>query len=309
MANEFEIVDYPIAHNIVEPDVPESDDPKLIITITDDKYVSNGIDIVNNNTLSECGVAADKPQSAQLYHDDIYVQIREPYPNHTIDESKTKENSDVVNIQQMDEKKQLTQRRQKTPGSVKTPAVEIEFEAEHKEFNLKQNTIRLREHVGDDAIIQAVANQLESLEKGVDSRGKAVKGSDVITNKTLARQHPAPNQSIEITKKLINMTYAKFDVLVDGQKPTPLNIVIFITYAIKLVEELTNMKKGRRVELILSVLRKYIDLRVDASETEKDMLHELLESALPLVYNAFSSGWAWEKIKKILLKCKCSCCK
>lgn len=159
----------------------------------------------------------------------------------------------------------------------------------------------------DDDDIRTVAGQVDALIGGFDKNGRVVKGARALARISLGKERP--RRPIEITKKLINATYYKLVDLVDGKKPNGANIITFVTCAIKLVEQITNMKKGRRVELILAVLREYIEHRDDLTGSEKDDTHELVEAALPVVYRTLSNGWAHEKIIKILLKCKCECYK
>lgn len=158
-----------------------------------------------------------------------------------------------------------------------------------------------------DTVVRMVAIQLTDMINGVDKNGKIVNESKVFNNSTISNQIRSSNQSIEITNKIIQMAYDTFVELVDDKIPNTDNIVICIMGCIKIVEQTTNMKNGRRVELILSVLRKYIDSRNDMTVTEKLTIHEVLENTFPIVYNVSRNNQVVEKIKTFLKKC--TCCK
>ena len=158
-----------------------------------------------------------------------------------------------------------------------------------------------------DPIVKMVFAQIEDMKRGTNASGKPIKGAELLQNASaIAGQHPAKKNSIEITRRLINEIYGKFVQLVDGQEPSAENMVFLVLNAIKLVETATAMKKGRRVELILAVLRKYIDTQ-PISENAKDLLGDALENALPIVYDAIGSGWVCDKIQKLWLSCIKSC--
>jgi hypothetical protein len=155
------------------------------------------------------------------------------------------------------------------------------------EFIVSENNARLCNT--DDVVINLVVKQVGDLDKGVNSKGRKVKGAKVLQPNTISQQIPSKKKSIEVTHTLIKNTYNKFTVLVDNRQPSTGNVVIFITYLVKLVKELTNMKKSRRVELILAVIRKYIDSNVNGLESFKDGIHDLFERTLPFVLDIIDS--------------------
>jgi len=89
-------------------------------------------------------------------------------------------------------------------------------------------------------------------------------------------------KSVKITQKLINDTYQKFKVLINNKKfnfQSSADMALFTMYALQLANELVIVGKQYRIELALSVLRKYISENVKSPDAE--IANVLIETAVP----------------------------
>ena len=167
---------------------------------------------------------------------------------------------------------------------------------------IPQTNARLCEN--QDQVLVKVAQEVQDLNNGVTRDGVKVKDASVL--RIAAHSTPQVGKSIEISHRLITDTYTKFVTLVDERQPSATNVVIFITYLVKLVKELSIMKKSRRVELILAVIRKYVDTNVVGTSEEKEIISDLFESTLPFVLDVLDNENLRIRMLKIL-KSVCAC--
>lgn len=131
----------------------------------------------------------------------------------------------------------------------------------------------------DDLFIINVLQEVEAMKKGKDINGKSIKGSDLI-HKDVSQITNGKNT--KITDRLIKEGYKKFSKIVKGKDINAGNVMVMVTYAIKISDSLVDTSKTYKFELVMFILRKYIDNNIDG-ELKKEIAHMLIENAVPVL--------------------------
>lgn len=130
------------------------------------------------------------------------------------------------------------------------------------------------------------------------------------SHKVLKENEPidiSNTKSVKITQKLIDDTYKQFKTLIKNKKfnfNSAKDMALFTMYALQLSMEIIKADKQYRIELALSVLRKYISEHVESPEAE--IANTLIEAAVPKLIDTMET--VTEQLPNLFKKLT-SCCK
>lgn len=114
-------------------------------------------------------------------------------------------------------------------------------------------------------------------------------------------------KSVKITQRLIDDAYKQFKSLIKNKTfnfNSAKDMALFTMYALQLSMEIIKADKQYRVELALSVLRKYISEHVESPEAE--IANTLIEAAVPTLIDTMET--VTEQLPNLFKKLT-SCCK
>ena len=98
-------------------------------------------------------------------------------------------------------------------------------------------------------------------------------------------------KKIKITNQLIEIAYQKLRSAIEDKDVTPANMVLIVTCALQISNNLINMSTTYKVELALAILRKLIDNTNMSNPNDKMLLHLLVETTVPgLIQKTFAAS-------------------
>jgi hypothetical protein len=148
-----------------------------------------------------------------------------------------------------------------------------------------------------------------------DSKHPDTKSSDPVIDKVLKAaaqdgvQDTQPKidanaKKVKVTAKMIKDAYKKLDEMIDGEDVNAATIGRICYYAYKIVDNMYDIKKKYKVQIVSNILRAVIDGKVD-DESTQEVLYGVVDVTLPLLFSGAEQ--AKKCLGKLFAKC-CSCC-